>query len=263
MNEILQAITLGLVQGFSEFIPVSSSAHLIIAEYYLNSDFTSLAYDVILHLGTLLSLLIYFRRDISRLVGSIRRRGQDRKLLIYIVIATIPAVVFGVFLQGIVETTLRSLWVVVALLVGVALLMFVADRKQGARDLSDLTLKDVIIIGFAQAAALVPGTSRAGSTIVAGSLLGFNNAESARFSFYMAIPILFGANVRILSDGDVRSDVASEPLLYTVGFTVAAVVAYFVIRFLLSYLSAHKLAVFAWYRIALAGLLALMLLGSA
>lgn len=260
MHEILQAITLGVVQGLTEFIPVSSSAHLIIAEYYLGSDFSSLAYDVILHLGTLISLLVYFRKDILKLAGSISREGHDRKLLIYIVIATIPAVVLGVLFQEIIETTLRSLWVIVVMLVGVALLMFVADQKQGSRDLRDLTLKDVLIIGFAQAAALVPGTSRAGSTIVAGSLLGFNNAESARFSFYMAIPILFGANLRVLSNDTVRSDVLNEPLLYGIGFVVAAVVAYFVIRFLLSYLSTHKLAVFAWYRLALAALLAVMLL---
>ncbi len=259
MNELIQAIILGIVQGITEFIPVSSSAHLIIAEYYMDSGFTSLAYDVILHLGTLLSLLVYFRNEILRFIKSLLRGGRDSKLLVLLVVATIPAVLAGYFFQDVVETALRSLWVIVVMLVLVAILMFVADRRSGVRKVKDLTTKDALIIGIAQVLALIPGTSRAGSTIVAGSLLGMNNAESARFSFYMAIPVLSGANVRVLGDSAVRADMANDFVYFAVGFVIAFVIAYFVIRFLLSYLSTHKLAVFAWYRIVLAAVLTVIL----
>lgn len=259
MHEVIQAIILGLVQGLTEFIPVSSSAHLIIAEYYTGANFTSLAYDVVLHLATLISLLVYFRSDIVRAIKKLKDPQRDSKLLVALTVATIPAVIAGYFFQDIIETSLRSLWVIVVMLVAVALLMFIADRQEGTRTVKDISYKDAFIIGCAQALALIPGTSRAGSTIVAGSLLGFNNAESARFSFYMAIPILFGANVRVLATPQVRSEVMAELPLFIIGSIVALVVAYFVIRFLLNYLSTHKLAVFAWYRIGLAAILTITL----
>ncbi|MEX0934334.1 MAG: undecaprenyl-diphosphatase UppP [Candidatus Saccharimonadales bacterium] len=253
MHEYLQALILALVQGLSEFIPVSSSGHLIIFEEILGSSFGGIVFDVVLHFGTLLSLLVYFRKDLLRFIASAYDpNSKDRRLAINLVIATIPAAIAGFFLFDITEKLMRSLWLVVFMLVFLSILMFVADRVKGSRDVDDITTKDALIIGFAQALSLIPGTSRAGSTIVAGSLLGLNNAESARFSFLMAIPILIGANVRVLSSEGSIAVVIEHLDSYILGLIVSFVVGYMVIKFLLSYLSNHSLAVFAWYRIILA-----------
>ncbi|MEX0749106.1 MAG: undecaprenyl-diphosphate phosphatase [Candidatus Saccharimonadales bacterium] len=259
MIELLQAVLLGLLQGLTEFIPVSSSAHLIIAEEGVDANFGGLAYDVVLHLGTLTALLIYFRAELITLGRAVFHPGASRKLLGYLVIATLPAAIVGFFASDLIESALRSLWVIVVMLVVGALVMFLVDRRRGSRELGELRLRDAVIIGFSQALALIPGTSRAGATLVAGSWLGFNNAEAARFSFLMAVPILLGANLRVLSSSDVLSELSAELPYYILGFLVAAASAYFVIRFLLDYLSTHKLAVFAWYRLILAGALVLIL----
>lgn len=260
MQDIFRAIVLGIVQGVTEFMPVSSSGHLIIFEELFNSGFASLSFDVVLHFGTLLALLVYFRKDIYEFIRSLGGYGSSVKVVAYIVAATIPALIAGFFLQDVVETALRSLWVIVVMLAVLAILMFLADRHQGHRSLDDMTLKDALIIGLAQALALVPGTSRSGSTIVAGSLLKFNNAVAAQFSFYLAIPVVFGANVRVISQEGVINTVASDWLLYLLGALVAAVSGYGVLRLLLRYLSNHSLAVFAWYRIVLAVVLAAVLI---
>ncbi len=259
MLDIIQAILLGVIQGLTEFIPVSSSAHLIIGEYILSTNFTSLAYDVTLHLGTLLALLVYFRRDIARFVRNAFTPGEDQRTVLYIIAASIPAATAGFFLIELVETVFRSLWVIVIMLVLVALVMFVADRWHGTRTVGDMTLKESIIIGIAQAIALIPGTSRSGSTIVAGSLLGFNNAEAARFSFYMAIPIIAGANLRVLLSEGTVSAIQTEWALYLVGAGVAALVGVGIIEVLLRFLRTHSLAFFAWYRIVLALILSVVL----
>lgn len=260
MLDIIRAVVLGIVQGLTEFIPVSSSAHLIIAESLFQAEFSSLIFDVVLHFGTLLALLVYYRQDILRFLRAAARPDPARRTLIYLLVATVPAVIAGFFLQDIVETTLRSLWVIVFMLVALAALMFVADRSGGDRKLEDMNLKDALIIGLSQALALVPGTSRSGSTIVAGSLLRFNNAVAAQFSFYLAIPVVFGANVRVAASEGMISAVAAEWQLYLIGSLVAAVSGYMVIGLLLRYLSKHSLALFAWYRIALAVLLSVMLI---
>lgn len=260
MQYILDAIFLGLIQGLTEFIPVSSSGHLIILEQLLGSNFGGLSYDVVVHLGTLLALLIYFRKDLWQFARVAVSPTTERKLLGYLIIATVPAVVTGFFWQDVIETTLRSLWVVVVMMVALALVMFIADRRPGSRELSSMNLKDAVLIGASQALALIPGTSRSGATIVAGSLLGYNNAESARFSFYLAIPILLGANLRVFSGEGVAAEFIGQWPAYVVGFVVAALSGYLVIAVLLKYLSTHKLAVFAWYRIGLAAILAITLI---
>lgn len=259
MFDIIQAIILGIVQALTEFIPISSSAHLIIAEHILQADFATLAYDVALHLGTLLALLLYFRSDIARFVRGAWQPGLDRTMLMYIIVASIPAAVAGYFFVDIVETVFRSLWIIVVMLVAVAGIMFVADRYKGERTLETISLKEAFLIGCAQALALIPGTSRSGSTIVAGSLLGFNNAEAARFSFYMAIPIIAGANMRVLLREGVINMLQEQWVLYLIGAAVAAAIGCGIIAVLLRYLRTHSLAVFAWYRIVLALVLVVVL----
>lgn len=259
MYEAIQSLILGFIQGVTEFIPVSSAAHLIIAEKLFRFGVSGLAFDVMLHLGTLLALLVYFRRDLEDFARSIITSGRSWWLLWYVLVATVPAAVIGFFAYDIVAVAFRSLWIIVVMLLLLAAVMFYADRCRGSRELSSLRLKDAVIIGFAQALALIPGTSRSGSTIVAGALLGFNNAEAARFSFYMAIPILLGANLRVLGEPGVAEAALGQWQVYTLGLTVAFVSGYAVIAFLLRYLSTHKLALFAWYRIVLALVLGIVL----
>ncbi|PSO43703.1 UDP-diphosphatase, partial [Candidatus Saccharibacteria bacterium QS_8_54_8] len=146
MLEVVQAILLGIVQGLTEFIPVSSSAHLIIGEYLLNTDFTSLTYDVALHSGTLLALLVYFRRDLTRFARNAFTSGPEQAGLFHIIVASIPVAVAGFFLIDIVETVFRSLWVIVVMLVLVALVMLVADRR-GTRMVEDMSFRDAFLIG--------------------------------------------------------------------------------------------------------------------
>jgi undecaprenyl-diphosphatase len=260
MLEIIQAILLGMVQGLTEFIPVSSSAHLIIGEYLLNTDFTSLTYDVALHSGTLLALLVYFRRDLTRFAHGTFTSGQERRTMFQIIVASAPVAVAGFFLIDIVETVFRSLWVIVIMLVLVALVMLVADRWRGSRTVENMSFREAFLIGIAQAVALIPGTSRSGSTIVAGSLLGLNNGEAARFSFYLGIPAIAGANLRTLSKAGVLANIGAEWLVYLVGALVAAVIGYAAIGILLWFLRGHSLAFFAWYRIVLALVLSVVLI---
>lgn len=255
MREILEAVILSLVQGLTEFIPVSSEAHLIIVDDVLGFTVGGLAFDVLLHLGTLLALLWYFRRDLLSFAKSVFEASSSSRMVLYLFIATLPAAVAGYFAYDLIQAGLRSLWLIALMLVLVSAVMFVADKRTGARDLQDMRAKDALWIGLAQALALIPGTSRSGATIVAGSLLGFNNAEAARFSFYMAIPILLGASARVLFEPGVLEQMALQWPAYVLGVGAAFVSGYVVIAWLLRYLSRHKLAVFAWYRLALAVIL--------
>lgn len=260
MQESILAVIIGLIQGLTEFIPVSSAAHLIILEQVLGFGQGGLAFDVMLHLGTLLALMVYFRRDLWGFARALFWGGEKWRLLWYVVVATVPAAVIGFFAYDIVSGMLRSLWVIVVMLLLLAAVMFMADRRRGRRELSSITLTDAAIIGFAQALALIPGTSRSGSTIVAGSLLGFNNAEAARFSFYMAIPVLLGANLRVMGEPGVIEAALLQWQMYAIGFTAAFLAGYAVIALLLRYLSTHRLALFAWYRIVLALILVVILM---
>jgi undecaprenyl-diphosphatase len=257
MPDIIQAILLGAVQAVTEFIPVSSSAHLILAQEAFAARFSNLAYDVVLHLGTVLALMVYFWSDIRDFVRHAFIQSRIPAVLIYIGIATVPAAVAGFFWLDVVEAMLRSLWVIVIMLLLVSLFMFFADHRRGERELKDMTWKDALLIGLAQAVSLIPGTSRSGSTIVAGSILKFQNAVAAQFSFYLAIPIVLGANLRMLFHEGVAADILAHWSLYLIGAVVAASVGYGVIAALLRYLRTHSLALFAWYRI----LLALILVG--
>ena len=277
---ILQAIILGLVQGLSEFIPISSSAHLIIVPWLFGWDdrvLDSLSFDVALHLGTLLALLWFFAADWVRLiragVASIveRKIGDDvdRRLAWLIVIGTIPGGITGVLAETAVEqlfhqpnasvapTAMIVMAVIIALL---GALLFVAERiARHVRGMKDLTLKDSIAIGVAQAFAIFPGVSRSGSTITAGLFLGLERETAARFSFLLSAPIIAGAGAKsllnIYSSFKAGQIAQSELILFPVGFIAAAISGYFCIRFLLRYLQKNSTDVFVYYRWALAALI--------
>lgn len=254
-NELFQAIVLGLVQGLTEFLPVSSTAHLILFPWLFGwqGDVNTLTFDVALHGGTLLALLICFYRDwVDMLL-------HDRKMLFTILAAIVPAGVAGIAFHDIVEHTLRSPLVIAGSLVLFGCLMIVAEKtgKQAKRKVSFM---DAMIIGCAQAIALIPGTSRSGITITAGLFSNIKRETAARFSFLLSTPVIGGATLLecrklLKTPGDYQID------LFVAGFVAAFISGLIAIKFLLWYLRRHPLNSFAYYRFALAaGILGLYFL---
>jgi len=266
-----QAVILGVVQGLTEFLPVSSSAHLILARALLgwDADELGLAFDVACHVGTLGAVVAYFWTDLVGLAGAVpglfRRpvwpADAAARRLRLIAIGTIPVVIAGLLVAGAIEDTLRTPWVAVVTLVAVAVLFLLVERTgRATRGEGAMTPAAAFAIGVAQAAALVPGVSRSGATITTGMFLGLRREAAARFSFLLGVPAILAAAAH---EGLplIRSGMGAEQArLFLIGMGVSAVVGYATIRFLLKYLVSHSLAPFAWYRIALAAVAAVWLL---
>lgn len=198
--DIIQIIILAIVQGLTEFLPISSSAHLILVPLVLKWPDQGLAFDVAVHLGSLMAVLVYFRREVVAMIlawsKSLAGGGStaDSRLAWWVILGTIPAVLVGLVFKDIIETELRSPWVIAVATIVFALLLWVADsRKSKQRYESQLKLADVVVIGCFQALALIPGTSRSGITMTAGLLLGLSRQAAARFSFLLSIPIIFAS----------------------------------------------------------------------
>jgi undecaprenyl-diphosphatase len=258
---------MGIVQGLTEFLPISSSGHLVIVPYLFGWDdpfLTSLAFTVMLHIGTMVALLAYFRADWLRLVpagfAAIRDRSfaddPDRRLAWLLVAATIPAAAAGLLLGDIVETEFREVGLVAVMLVVGGVIIWVADHVGGLnRRIGDLTFPGATIIGVAQALALIPGISRSGISISAARFLGLERESAARFSFLMATPITIGAilfEARSLVTGEAGVVVDLVPLL--AGMLAALVAGMAAIHFMLRYLRTRSLDIFVWYRFGLAAL---------
>ncbi len=263
-----ESILLGTIQGITEFLPVSSSGHLLLAEHFMGTKDAGLAYDVMLHMGTLLAVLAYFRSDWLEMArGLFPRRGSGEKkgpgskrLLLFIIIGTIPGAAIGYFCEHFVASTLRSPWVVVCTLAGVALLLAAAERfAHHRRGFERLGMKDALTIGLAQAAAIVPGVSRSGITMTAGLFLGLSREAAARFSFLLSAPIIAGAG---LYEGLklVKQGTQEIPPAYLWGFGASAISGYLVIAFLMNYLRRHTFYPFAAYRLILAAAVAMLLI---
>jgi undecaprenyl-diphosphatase len=265
MDPTIQALVMGVVQGLTEFLPISSSGHLILVPALLgwkDPFIDSLAFSVMLHMGTLVALLVYFWRDWLVLVpaffASIRDRSlRDdplRRLAWLLAVTTIPATIVGVLLNDVIETNVRQPGLVAVLLVVGAAVLWVADRWGAlGRSMESLTFPEAFGIGVAQALALFPGISRSGISISAGRLLGLDRAAAARFSFLMAAPIIAGAGgweaLKIVrGQGGVSVEVA--PIV--VGFVAAALAGLAAIHFLLRWLARHPFDVFVAYRIVVA-----------
>ena len=276
MDLIFQAAVIGLLQGLTEFIPVSSSAHLELAPWIAGWTDTrvigSLAFDVFLHLGTLLARLVYFGRDWLRYLGAIvasireRRIGndRDRRLAWLLVIATIPAAIIGFVGQDFIDSVLHGDSDAVRLAIAAFLViggvgLWIADRV-GARDrrLADLSTPNALTIGFSQALALLPGISRSGATITAGLAMGLTREAAARFSFLLATPITLGAGLVGSRKLFEQSLSGNEWVAVAVGFVVAAASGMFAIGFLLTWLRTRTVLVFTLYRLALAALVVLL-----
>ncbi|MBW3538510.1 undecaprenyl-diphosphate phosphatase [Candidatus Parcubacteria bacterium] len=260
--QIIQAIILGVVQGLTEFIPVSSSGHLILFNDWLGFENAGLAFDLALHLGTLAALLLVLGRDFWDLAAGVwQRRPGDVQLGLLLALATVPAVIAGVVLQSAAETAFRSSTLVAVNLIAVAIAMLVVDRAARL----DTTIKRLrpagaLGIGAAQALALVPGVSRSGATITAGLAAGLDRVSATRFSFMLSAPVIAGAIAKVLL-GPGSGDALAAPALFAVGIAASFASGYVAIKFLLRYLSTHGLALFAYYRIALG--LAVLIIGSA
>lgn len=258
---LLTAVILGIVQGITEFLPISSSAHLILgrALFGWDSDALGLAFDVAIHLGTLAAVVIYFWDDLIRMTRalpaalSLSNNDPAARMVRLVVIGTIPIVIAGLLFADAIEEHLRKPWITVfTLTIGGIFFLIVERLGPRTRTEKDLTLLDSIIFGCAQALAMIPGISRSGSTITVGMLSGVKRADAARFTFLLGIPAVLAAAGKeglALRKIGLTSDMA---LLFGVGILSSAIVGYLTIRFLLKYLATHRLDVFAYYRFALA-----------
>ncbi len=276
---IIQSIILGIIQGATEFIPISSSAHLIIVPWLFGwSDpaLTSLPFDVALHLGTLTAVLVFFARDWIRLIRawlrsiSERRIGSDpdRRLAWFVVLGTIPGGIAGILFESKIDNLFHqpgvpiaplAMVVMAVIIAGLGLLLLLADQiAKHVTGMEKMTLRDALLIGLAQALAIFPGVSRSGSTISTGLALGLKRETAAKFSFLLSAPIIAGAGLKSLAEvysGLKNGAMAGSSLvLFPIGFLFAAVSGYLCIRFLLNYLQNHNVNVFAYYRWGLAAL---------
>lgn len=282
---IFQAIILGIVQGLAEFIPISSSAHLIIVPWFFQWDdpvLDSLTFDVALHMGTLVALLLFFGPEWIRLiragVASIVERkiggDPDRKLAWLILIGTIPGGIAGVIGESKITELFHkpnapiqpAAMIVLAILMALlGLALFVAERiARHLRGMESLTLKDAVLIGIAQAFAIFPGVSRSGSTITAGLALGLQRESAARFSFLLSAPIIAGAGAKslydIVKEIGAGTIAPNELVLFPIGVVVAGISGYLCIKYLLRYLQSHSTDIFVYYRWALAAVIILVAL---
>ncbi len=281
-DEIFQSIVLGVVQGLGEFLPISSTAHLILTPYFFGWRDPGLSFDVALHLGTLIAVLMFFYADwivifksalntIKRFNNfndpekirqvenlpdknsythiSDRRYVYNEKLLWFLIIATIPGVLAGYFLEAKAETIFRSPLIIALTLSLIGLLLYVADKKaKKIKNLQSISRGEALIIGAAQALAIIPGVSRSGATITAGLFLGLDRTSAARFSFLLSTPIIFGA--AILKIPELLQQGITVPII--LGILTSAASGYLAIKYLLKFVEKSSYAIFFWYRLALA-----------
>ena len=257
----VQIIVLAIVQGLTEFLPISSSGHLVLVPYLVEWTDQGLAFDVAVHFGSLLAVVLFFRDDIAGLIrGGLQILGGDvqspqANMALAIALGTIPAAAAGLLFAGWIEQNLRDPSVIVYTLAGYGILMALADRyARRDRAITQLKIRDALIIGTAQALALVPGTSRSGVTITAGRLLGFERQDAARFSFLLSAPVILLATVYKGAEM-VLGDTPVPWGQLALGVLVSAVVAYISIEFFMRFVTRIGLAPFAIYRLALAALL--------
>ncbi len=283
--EIWQAIVLGIVQGLTEFLPISSSAHLIIFPWLLDWETPGLSFDASLHLGTLVAVLVYFRQEIGRMIAAIphalsnpvgllldkveapSERDLDARMGLLIVVATLPGLVAGLLLESRIDEFFhtddasgRAIGVIATMMIVVGLVMLAAERV-GRRNLTvpGMRWKDAAVIGAAQAVALIPGTSRSGATISAGLFRGLTRADAARFSFLAGMPLVMGAGLKSLFDVIGEGMTGHDVALFVSGAVSAGIVGFLAISGLLRYLATRSTLVFVVYRIIF-GLILLVIL---
>ena len=277
MTNILYSIIYGIIEGITEWLPISSTGHLILAENFLKFQGLSEGFfdmfNVVIQLGAILAVVVLYFKNIWPIKKEKSKNGEnkitwDKNILNLwgkILVACVPAAIIGLLFDDLLEKYLYNSWVVstMLILVGVAFII-IENKKQGmkprVKDIVELTYKDAIIIGLFQViAAIFPGTSRSGATIIGALLIGVSRTVAAEYTFYLAIPVMFGASLlKILKFG--LSFTGAELAVLLVGMIVAFLVSVFIIKFLMNYIKKHDFKVFGWYRIVL-GIIVLILLG--
>lgn len=259
--DLFQAIVLGLVQGLTEFLPISSSGHLRVVPAFAGWEDPGAAFTAVIQLGTMAAVVLYFREDLVAIArawsGSLRdrsRRSQlEARLGWYLIIGTIPIVIFGFSFSHQIENGARDLYLIGTTLIVLGILLLIAEKVSSReRDLSAITRRDAIIVGFAQALALIPGVSRSGATITAGLFLGMDRVSAARFSFLLSIPAVVLSGIfefRLVVDGSAQGAAGLAPTAVATLF--AFISGYASIAFLLKFLTTHTTAVFVAYRVVL------------
>jgi undecaprenyl-diphosphatase len=249
------AALLGLVQGLTEFIPISSTAHLRIVPALLGQPDPGASYTAVIQLGTLVAVLAYFAKDLAHLPAAMMREPGtfEARLPWLLAVGTVPIVIAGLVLKKHIEGDLRSLWVIGGTLLTIGIVMVFVDRHSAGRPsyrpLGDLTYVDALIVGLAQTMAVVPGVSRSGATMCAILLLGFSRSDSARFSFLLSIPAIAGAGIFEARDAFRTLGPNAVPAI-AVGMIVAAITGYFAIAWFIKFLGSNSMMGFAVYRIA-------------
>ncbi len=268
--ELIEAVFLGVVQGLTEFLPVSSSGHLLLSQYFLGMDQErfGLSFDAAIHTGTVLAVVWFFRTDLLSMARAFLRSlprpdffDPEVRMAYLVLVGTVPAALIGFFFEDFFATRVRSPWVVVFNLVFVGLLFLAAEAAGSrSREASKLGPLGALGVGIAQAAALVPGVSRSGATITCGLFLGLRREEAERFSFLLSAPVTAAAAGLSLAQAAGEGMGGHEALLFLAGSVSSGVVGYLAVRFLLRFLARHSLRVFAYYRFALAFVVAVILL---
>jgi len=255
---IVQALVLGAVQGLAEFLPISSSAHLILARFFFGWPDPGLAFDVALHVGTLVGVLAYFWSELTGLffAGLTQPRSRDGRLFWYIVLASVPGGLFGVTLEEYAQTVFRTPALIAVTLALMGIVLWASDRwGRKKRGLKEISIWDSLLVGFSQALAIIPGVSRSGITMTAGLLGGLTREAAAHFSFLLSVPIIAGAALWELRHISWRH----IDFAFVGGVFTSALLGFLAIKFLLRYLRRGSFALFAWYRLLLAAATFLML----
>jgi undecaprenyl-diphosphatase len=259
---LFQAAVLGIVQGLTEFLPVSSSGHLVLVQQLFGISLGTLTFEVVVHVGTLIAVLIALRSDVALIFAGLRP-GKDpetrsgRRLIWLLVVGTLPAVVVGFLLNDLIESLFSSVTVVGLMLLLTGTFLFFAERaKTGRRSLEGLHTVDALFIGCGQALAVMPGLSRSGTTISAGLRRGVNGEDAARFSFLLSIPVILGAAVLELPS--VGQDAVLPLSVLCMGFLTSAITGYFAITVLKRFVRQGRLRVFAYYTWAVGALVLLI-----
>lgn len=252
---IIQSIIFGAIQGLGEFLPISSTAHLVLVPYFTGWVDPGLSFDIALHVGTLVAVLTFFYKDWINIFTSafinLKKDGVksfQKELLFLLIIGTIPGVFFGLLFEDKAETIFRSPLIIASALIAAGALLYWADKKyKGDKELKDVTLKDSLLIGLFQAIAIIPGVSRSGITITAGLFKGFNRANAARFSFLLSTPIIMGSAILKLPE---LINTGINISLVT-GIMASAISGYLAIKYLLKFLEKYGYEIFFWYRLVL------------
>lgn len=267
--ELIQIIILGVIQGIAEFLPISSSAHLIIFRdiFGIGSFLVGkyeMSFDIALHFGTLLAILVFFFKDFLNMLKDGFTKGvktTSGKLLWYIVVATIPAAIVGVLLEDKIDELVRSNYVLICAALSImGIIIYLADKySEQKNSFEEMKLRDAIIIGCSQVFALIPGFSRSGTTIAASRFLKLKRSDAAKFSFYMSAPVVAGAVFIKILKGDMISLITFNPKAFIIGVLVSFISGLLCIKFLLRYIKKHDYNIFMWYRLGIS-LLALIVL---